>query len=233
MLKIQKNISNNILERLKTLSDDNYKAFNNKIIPTKQITLGVRLPILRQIAKEIAQDDAIEFLNLDKQNIYEMIMLEGLVLSYVNKPFKELLPFIEIFLNKVDNWAQIDSVICSFKNIKKEKDYVFSIVKIWIESDNEFTVRTALIILLSYYIQKENLNIIFQLSQNVKHKGHYTFMGNAWLISVCMAKFPSETIKFFNNNTLDIKTHNKAIQRSIESYRVSKEDKVILKLLKK
>ncbi|MCK5294315.1 MAG: DNA alkylation repair protein [Arcobacteraceae bacterium] len=226
-------MNNQIFNKLKTLSDDNYKAFNNKIIPTKQITLGVRLPILRKIAKEIVKDDAINFLNLDKQNIYEMIMIEGLVLSYMNKPFKELLPSIECFLNKVDNWAQIDSTICSFKNIKKEKNYILDIVKIWIKSDNEFVVRAALIILLSYYIQEENLFMIFKLSQSVKHKGYYVFMGNAWLISVCMAKFPTKTIDFFKDNTLDIKTHNKAIQKSRESYRVSHKDKVIIKLLVK
>jgi 3-methyladenine DNA glycosylase AlkD len=224
---------NKILGKLKTLSDDNYKAFNNKIIPTKQITLGVRLPILRKIAKEIVKDDAIKFLNLDKQNIYEMIMIEGLVLSYMNKPFEELLPSVECFLNKVDNWAQIDSTICSFKSIAKEKDYILCIVKIWIKSDNEFVVRTALIILLSYYIQEENLALIFKLSQSIQHKGYYVFMGNAWLISVCMAKFPIQTIKFFKNNTLDVKTHNKAIQKSRESYRVSKKDKIIINLLKK
>ncbi len=226
-------MNNQILNKLKTLSDDNYKAFNNKIIPTKQITLGVRLPILRKIAKEIVKDDAVTFLNLDKQNIYEMIMIEGLVLSYMNKPFKELIPFLECFLNKVDNWAQIDSTICSFKNIKKEKDYILNIVKIWLKSDNEFVVRSALIILLSYYMQEENLDMIFKLSQSVKHKGYYVFMGNAWLISVCMAKFPTQTIKFFKDNTLDIKTHNKAIQKSRESYRVSQEDKNIIKLLTK
>ncbi len=224
-------MNNQILNKLKTLSDDDYKAFNNKIIPTKQITLGVRLPILRNIAKEIVKENPIEFIKLDKQNIYEMIMIEGLVLSYMNKPFKELLPSIENFINKVDNWAQIDSTICSFENIKKEKDYILDIIKIWIKSDNEFIVRAALIILLSYYIQEENLDMIFRISQSISHKGYYVFMGNAWLISVCMAKFPIETIKFFKNNNLDIKTHNKAIQKSRESYRVSKEDKIIIKSL--
>ena len=226
-------MTNEILDKLKSLSDDSYKAFNNKIIPTKQITLGVRLPMLRAIAKDIVKDNQIEFINSDKQNIYEMIMLEGLVLSYMKQPFKELLPMIESYLKKVDNWAQIDSVVLGFKDIKKEKDYVLDIVKIWIKSEDEFVVRTALIILLSYYIQKENLNMIFELSQSVKHKGYYVYMGNAWLISVCMAKFPIQTKDFFRNNSLDIKTHNKAIQKSRDSYRVLKEDKIIINDLKK
>ena len=222
-----------ILNKLKTLSDNDYKTFNNKIIPTNQIMLGVRLPILRQIAKDIIKDNPINFIKSNKQNIYEMIMLEGIVLSYINKPFKEILPLFENYLIKVDNWAQIDSVVLGFKKIKKEKNYVLDIVNIWVKSNNEFIVRTALVILLTYYIQEENLNLIFKISQNVKHQGHYAYMANAWLISVCMAKFPLQTIKFFKDNTLDIKTHNKAIQKSCESYRVSKEDKLKIKLLKK
>ena len=226
-------MNNKILNKLKSLSDNDYKAFNNKIIPTKQIILGVRLPILRQIAKDIVKDNPIDFIKLHKQNIYEMIMLEGIVLSYMNKPFKELLPSIETYLHKTDNWAQIDSVILGFKKIKKEKDYVLDIVNIWLKSDKEFVVRAGLIILLSYYIQEENLDMIFTLSQNIKHKGYYVFMGNAWLVSVCMAKFPTQTIEFFKNNNLDMKTHNKAIQKSRESYRVSKENKALINLLKK
>ena len=81
-----------VLKELKSLAEEDYKAFNRKIIPTKQTVLGVRLPILRKIAKRIAKEKAIEFIKLDKQNIYEMVLLEGMVLSYLDKSFKELLP---------------------------------------------------------------------------------------------------------------------------------------------
>ena len=222
-----------ILEELKNLAEEDYKAFNNKIIPTKQTTLGVRLPILRKIAKRIAKEKAIEFIQLDKQNIYEMIMLEGFVLSYMEKSFKELLPFTETFLLKVDNWAQVDSTICDFKKITKEKQEVLVIVKKWLKSDKEFFVRAGLVILLAHFVEKENVKMIFEMSQGVVHTGYYVHMGNAWLISCCMAKFPEETIVFFRNNTLDNKTHNKAIQKSRESYRVLKEHKVIINELKR
>lgn len=222
-----------VLEELRNLAEENYKAFNNKIIPTKQTTLGIRLPILRKIAKRIAKKDAIQFIQADKQNIYEMIMLEGIVLSYMDKPFKELLPLTEQFLNKVDNWAQIDSTVCDFKNILKEKEDVLTVVKKWLKSNNEFTVRAGLVMLLAHYVEKDNLEMIFKLSQSVEHTGYYVHMGNAWLISVCMAKFPTETIIFFQNNTLDKKTHNKAIQKSRESFRVTKEHKAMINKLKK
>ena len=224
-----------ILKELKSLADDDYKIFNARTIPTKQQMLGVRIPELRKIAKKIARDDTstTDFLKADKQNIYELVFLEGLVLSYLDKSFKELLPLTESFLKKVDNWAQIDSSISSFKNIKKDKNGVLETVKKWLKSDEEFVVRAGLIMLLGQYVEKENLQMIFDLSQSVKHKAYYVHMANAWLISVCMAKFPKETIEFFKNNTLDDKTHNKAIQKSRESYRVSKEDKILINELKR
>ena len=224
---------NSILNELKNLAEDEYKAFNSRIISTKQKTLGIRVPILRKIAKRIAKKEAIEFIQLDKQNIYEMILLEGMVLSYMEKSFKEILPLTESFLEKVDNWAQIDSTICDFKGIVKEQEDVLRIVKRWLKSDKEFIVRAGLVILLAHYVEKENLKMIFILSQSVKHTGYYVHMGNAWLISVCMAKFPDETIIFFKKNTLDKKTQNKAIQKSRESYRVSKEHKILINKLKR
>lgn len=222
-----------VLKELKSLAEGDYKAFNSKIIPTKQTVLGVRLPILRKMAKWIAKEEAIKFIQLDKQNIYEMVMLEGMVLSYMDKSFNELLPFMERFLKKVDNWAQIDSTVCDFRNIVKEKEDILSAVRKWLKSDKEFVVRAGLIMLLTHYVDKENLKMIFKLSQSLTHTGYYVHMGNAWLISVCMVKFPAETIIFFKNNMLDNKTHNKAIQKSRESCRVSNEHKTIINELKR
>jgi 3-methyladenine DNA glycosylase AlkD len=222
-----------ILKELKRLADNDYKTFNTRIIPTQQTTLGVRVPQLRKIAKRIVKENPIEFVRSDKQNIFELIMLEGMVLSYMDRPFNELLPFTEKFLHKVDNWAQIDSTVCNYKNIANEKDTVLVVVKRWLSSEHEFVVRAGLVILLAHYVEKENLSMIFEFAQSVKHNGYYVHMGNAWLISVCMAKYPEETLAFFRNNTLDAKTHNKAIQKSRESFRVAKEYKTLLLGLKK
>ncbi|MFP4573982.1 MAG: DNA alkylation repair protein [Desulfobacterales bacterium] len=222
-----------ILQELTCLADEKYKAFNRRIVRTKQEMLGVRLPALKKIAKGVAEKRPDEFINADKKNIYEMIMLEGLVLSYMHRSFIDLLPMTENFLYKVDNWAQVDSTVSAFRNISREKDKVFSVVEKWLNSDNEFFVRSGLVILLTHYVEKQNLDMIFDLSQSVSHTGYYAYMANAWLISVCMARFPKQTIRFFKNNTLDEKTHNKAIQKSRESYRVSKEDKDIINKLKR
>ena len=222
-----------VLLELKQLADDNYRVFNSRIIPTRQVMLGVRVPALREITRKIAKEDPLDFIRLDKGNIFELILLEGMVLSNMDQPFMDLLPYTGKFLDKVDNWAQIDTTVCDFKRIAEEKDEVITVVQKWLASEKEFVVRAGLVILLAHYIAEENLQMIFELSQGVSHTGYYVHMGNAWLISACMAKYPEETIEFFKSNTLDAKTHNKAIQKSRESHRVSKEHKTILKKVKK
>ncbi len=222
-----------IFKRLEKFAEKNYKNFNLKIIPTKQKVLWVRIPDLRKIAKEIAKDEPYKFIKLDKQNIYELVMLEWMVLSYMNESFANLLPLIETFLDKVDNWAQIDSTMWNFKNMDKELDLVLQTAKKWIKSEKEFIARAWLIVLLSKFVKKDTLDTVFQLSEEVENKAYYVHMANAWLISVCMAKFPNETKIFFQNNKLDKVTHNKAIQKSIESFRVSDEDKEFLRGLKR
>lgn len=215
-----------IINQLQNLAEEDYKLFNSKIIPTKQKILGVRVPILREMAKSIAKEDAFKFVKFDKEDSYEMILLEGMVLSYMKEPFFELLPHVEKFLQKTDNWAQIDSVVCNFKKI--DKDEGLEVINRWLKSDKEFVVRAGLVMLLNHYIYERYLDEIFKISQEVEHDGHYVYMANAWLISVCMAKFPTQTIEFFKSNTLDSKTHNKAIQKSRESFRVSREHKELL-----
>lgn len=230
---IMKSTQMTIIEELNLVAEEKYRKFNRRIIRTKQKILGVRIPALRKIVKEIAKQDAIAFIHMDKNNIYEMVMLEGMTLSSLDISFRELLPLTEKFLDKVDNWAQVDSTICNYKNIQKEKEFILSVVKGWLNSDKEFFVRAGLVVLLAHYVEKENLATIFALSESVKHTGYYVYMANAWLISVCMAKHPEETTLFLSNNTLDKKTQNKAIQKSRESYRVSKENKKIINQFKR
>ncbi|MDJ0623078.1 MAG: DNA alkylation repair protein [Desulfocapsaceae bacterium] len=222
-----------LLDNLKHLADTDYKKFNRKIIPTQQKILGVRLPVLRKIAKAIAEDQPEAFLKAEKQYIYELIMLEGMVLSYIDRSFRDLLPYTEKFLKKVDNWAQIDSTVANFRNIPKDRATVLEVVRKWLDSDLEFVVRAGLVVLLAHYVEKKYLSTIFELSQMVKHPGHYVHMSNGWLISACKAKFPEETMVFFQNNCLPVKTHNLAIQKSRESKRVSTQYKKLLITLKK
>lgn len=220
-----------LLKELEDISDKKYGEFNQKIVNTKQKVIGVRLPLLRKIAKRIAKGEYEKFLQNDKQNIYELVMLEGLVIASLKQPFTKSTQLYEKFFTKVDSWAHIDATIQKDKNLNKK--LALEIITKWLYSDEEFTVRAALVMMLTNFIDEEHLQTIFTLSQKVTHKAYYVHMANAWLIAECMAKFPKQTKSFFQNNTLNTKTHNKAIQKSRESFRVSKEDKEFLKTIKK
>ena len=223
----------NILQHISSLSDSSYKEFNAKIIPTHQHVLGVRLPALRKVAKAIMADNPKNFISLNKDNIYEMVMLEGIVLSLLKEEFTHITPLLEQFIDKVDNWAQIDSTIAQCWGVKKDKAAVFHVVKRWLKSEKEFVVRAALVLMIFHFVEDKYIDEVLLLSQAVQHEAYYVYMANAWLVSVCMAKIPDKTLPFFAHNYLDKRTQNKAIQKSRESFRVSPSHKEQLKEFKK
>lgn len=224
-----------ILDILFKNKDEKYKNFNSKIVKTKQNMIGVRLPMLRKIAKQIIKENnEVKFIKSDKNNIYEMVLLEGLVISYIDDSFINKVDILDSYISKVDNWACIDSIFLKIKNIDIDKKNNLNTIITFLKSSLEFKVRGGFVLLLVNYIQKDYLDIIFKLSCKYNNQDkYYIYMANAWLISFCMAKFPTQTIKFFKNNSLDKTTHNLAIQKSIDSFRVSIEDKLLLKQLKK
>ncbi|PSM53133.1 DNA alkylation repair protein [Campylobacter blaseri] len=219
-----------ILKELNLQKDEKYKKFNQKLIFTKQEILGVRLPALRKIAKNISKDRALKFIKLKKPNIYEIILLEGLVIGYAKFDFKTKIMLYEKYIQKVDNWAGIDCVNLNPKNLQ-DREILITHIKIWLDDESEFIARAGLINLLQHYVQKEYLDYIFSIK--VKNNKYYSMMAHAWLISVCVVKFPDETINFLRQKILDKTTHNKAISKCIDSYRVSKENKDILRELRK
>jgi len=223
-----------LISKLNKLSELKYQEFNSKIVNTKQTLLGVRMPLLRKIAKELAKDYETNIeIFIDNENIFEIVLLEGLMLSYTNKPFDLLKDNIEHYLDKVDSWAQVDSVMLGFKFITKNPKRSWDILTKWIESDKEFLSRAGIVGILGFFVDELYLDEIFRISQQINNRSYYVMMANAWLISECMARYPKQTLEFFADNSLDKKTHNMAIQKSIDSLRVSKSNKEQLRLLKK
>ena len=201
------------IEQLKNLSDTKYKLFNTKIVNTKQTLLGVRIPLLRDIAKKIIKTDPYRFIKSDKQNIYELILLEGFVISYLKDDLAVTMKLFENYLYKVDSWTEVDYPICSFKSIKSNKPFVWKIVKKWLKIDNEFIKRASLVVILTYFIDDTYIDEIFDISSKLDDSQYYVMMANAWLISMCMVKYPSKTKEFLTLKKLDKTTQKKAIQK--------------------
>lgn len=226
----------NIKEELILLADEKYKSFHSNLCPGTENILGVRVPILRNYAKELNKEYSTQDL-LKKINdeYYEEIMLKGMLIGLNKKlRWEELEKYIKEFLLKIDNWAVCDVFCAGLKATNKYKKEMWNLINEYINSKNEFEVRFAIVMILDYYINEEYLKEDFKIFNSIKLDKYYVKMAVAWAISICLIKFYNETIKYLeNNNFLDKWTYNKAIQKAIESYRVTNEQKDELKKMKR
>lgn len=206
--------------------------FSQKSISTNYKMIGIKIPVLRKIASKIATTDIISFLNVAEDNTYEEVLIQGLVISYI-KDVDIMLSYFDKFILKIDNWAICDACISSMKIVKKNKKLFFTRIKQYLKSQEEFVVRVGVVLLLDYYIDDYYIDKIFTLVDSINRDEYYINMAIAWLISECFVNQKEKTYKYLKNNHLNKFTYNKAIQKIIESLRVSKEDKDILRTLKK
>ena len=220
-----------ILEEIKGLADEKYREFHKKLIPGVETEfLGVRVPTLRSVAKRICKEDFRIFLaECEDTGIYEMIMLYGMVLAGAPCEFEEKLSYLEKFIPKIDNWAVCDTVCASLKDVKRNKDRMYEFLKPFLRSDKEYELRFAIVILIQYYLTEKEVDMVLDWYGNIHHEGYYVKMAVAWGISVCFVKFRDKTLKFLEQGAPDPFTYQKAIQKIRESYRVSREDKEMLK----
>lgn len=216
---------------LNNLAEDKYKAFQHNLIPNVTNVLGVRIPELRKIAKDISTNNWKSFVENEDKVSFEEIMLEGFVIGYAKTDIDESLKYIEKFIPKINNWAVCDSCVTGFKFTKKNMPKVLDFTKLYLNSEKEFEVRFAVIMLLSFYITEEYIDEVLFLLNKVSNRAYYVQMAIAWAVSVCFVKFPERTESFLLNNTLDDFTHNKSIQKITESFRVVNTDKIRIKKL--
>lgn len=225
----------NILTELRALADEKYRQFHKKLIPGVETNfLGVRVPELRKMAKQIIKGDWRTFLaEYESSDVYECIMLYGMVLAGAKCPFEEKLENVKKFVPKIDNWAVCDVVCGELKDIKKNMPAAFEFIKPYLRSDKEYELRFALVVLMQYFITEEYIDTVLDIYGRVRHDGYYVKMAAAWGISVCFVKFRDKTLDFMKTCDMDKFTYNKAIQKIRESYRVSDEDKEMLRGMKK
>ena len=220
------------LKQIITQKDEKYKEFHSSLVlNSKYEMIGIRVPIMRKIAKEIAKKNIEEFLKYAQNNYYEEIMIQGLVISHIkdenlfNKYFKE-------YIKKIDNWALCDTFCSSIKIVEKyENKYFKEAVKMSL-SKSEFLSRIGLVMILDHFINKKNLKTIFETLNKIESDKFYINMAEAWLVCEIYIRFPKETTEFIQKNNLNKFTHNKAISKIHDSYRVSEDEKEYLNTLR-
>lgn len=222
-----------IRNKLFSLADEEYQKFHSSLCPGTNNIIGIRVPVLRNVAKEIAKEDWKNYLRTAKSDYYEEIMLQGMVIGLAKMNLAERLDYIKSFVPKIDNWAVCDVTCAGLKFTKKHMSEVWEFLKPYINSNKEFEIRFGVVMLLDFYITEEYIKQVLEILNSIHHEGYYVKMAVAWAISVCYIKFPKETMVLLQNNKLDIFTYNKALQKIIESYRVTKEDKEIIRKMKR
>ena len=218
-----------VKKQLYELADTEYREFNKKLMPGTENVLGVRLPVLRKIAKELAKGDYRLYLSEADETTHEETMLQGLVIGYAKMDMEERMEYLKNFIPKITNWAVCDSCCMGYHFMEKDREAWFSFLKDYWGSGKEFEIRFAVVALFSHFADQEYVQRIFQIFNSVQNEGYYVRMAVAWAISVFYVKFKEETEEFLENNHLDTFTQNKAVQKIRKSYRVSKEEKEQIK----
>lgn len=219
---------NEFIKYLYSLEDLRYKKFHNSLTKDNNL-IGIRTPILKEIAKEISKNDYEEFFKYNKFNTYEEKIIYGLVIGYVKVDFKTVLIYLDLFTKHISNWAVCDIVCSNLKCFNKNKDIGLNYIKKLIKCNETFKVRFGLVLLLNYYINKENLSIIFDIIDNLNNDEYYVKMASAWLLSICYIKYKKETTDYLKNNKLTDWTYNKTISKICDSKRVDSKTKIELK----
>lgn len=218
---------------LEEMADAKYREFNAGLIPDSKPILGVRIPKLRDLAKKIAKEDWRTYLKNARDDSFEEICLQGFVIGYAKAEIDEILDFAAAFIPKIQDWSVNDGFCATFKIAKKHREKVWDFLMQYKDSANEFEQRVVAVMLMDYYLEEEYIEQVLTVWDELKHEGYYCKMGVAWGVATAYAKFPEQTHAFLLDNHLDDFTYNKAIQKMIESYRITPEQKEVLRGMKR
>lgn len=225
-------ISEAVRRRLYELQDIPYRDFQAKLIPNiaPDSMIGVRTPALRKLAKELRKDPDIgEFLQDLPHAFFDENQLHAFLISEI-KDYAECLDQIRKFLPYIDNWATCDQL--SPKVFGKHKTELLNSVREWIRSDRTYTVRFAIGMLMQHYLDDDFDPEYLQMVSEVWSEEYYINMMIAWYFATALAKQYDAALPYIEQKRLETWTHNKTIQKAVESYRITPEQKDYLRSLK-
>lgn len=226
-------MGNKIRQDLFAMQDLKYKEFHGSLCPDMDNVIGVRIPKLREYAKELYKCNNLKDIKIEDK-YYEELVIQGMLIGFQTKaPIKEVIKQVEEFIPKINSWAVCDTFCAGLKITKKYQTEMFKVIKEYLKSTQEYQVRFAIVMLLNYYINDQYIDQVLQILDNVKLDKYYVQMANAWAISICLIKYYNKTLDFLNTTKIDDFTYNKGIQKAIESYRITNEQKEYLRTLKR
>lgn len=211
-----------LLEYMQSLADRQYCEFNAKLVPGIIDPMGIRVPILRKLAKEIAKGDFRSFLAVSDGGRYEEVMLRGMVMAAAKTDYDEMLAMMKAFAPEITNWAICDVV--DFKGIKKHRGNFWRDSRYFIGHSDPWHIRFGLGEYLAHYLDDEYIEGVLERSAAVSSDFYYVKMMQAWLWATAFAKCRNQTLEFFKTTRMDAETAKMTIGKLRDSSRVSKED---------
>ncbi len=224
----------NIRKELQALADSKYRKFHSALVPGTENILGVRIPQLRILAKEIAKrEDWRIFVEATDTRYYEETMLQGMIIGLAKMELEERMKYVMMFIPRIDNWAVCDIFCSELKTaVKKGKETIWQFIQPYLTSPQEFEIRFG-IVMLFHYIDEKHIDALLAYADSFNHNAYYARMAMAWMLSFCFIKFPEKTMEYLKQSKLDNWTYNKSLQKTIESLRVDKEMKDVLRSMKR
>ena len=225
-------IREEIRQRLFELQDVSYRDFQVKLIPTvePESMIGVRTPTLRKLAREYGRRDEIGvFLQDLPHKYFDENQLHAFIISGI-KDFETCIMNVEKFLPYVDNWATCDQM--SPTVFKKKRQELLPYIREWMKSDRTYTVRFGIGMLMQHYLDEDFDPSYPEMVAGIKSEEYYISMMIAWYFAMALAKQYDTVLPYIEEKRLDSQTHNRAIQKAVESYRITQEQKAYLKTLK-
>ncbi|MCR5054918.1 MAG: DNA alkylation repair protein [Lachnospiraceae bacterium] len=222
-----------IREKLFSLRDEKYRELQKKIIPNipGDRVIGVRTPILRNLAKELYKDEDVNsFLSDLPHKYFDEDQLHAFIIS-LEKDFDTCISEVKAFLPYIDNWATCDQM--SPKVFKKNSKDLLPYVNEWIDSDKTYTVRFAIGMLMQHFLDEKFDTKYADMVAEVRSEEYYINMMAAWYFATALAKQYDQVIPYIEENRLSDWVHNKTIRKSVESYRISDEKKAYLRSLRR
>lgn len=222
----------NLTRQLETLAQGNesYAAFNQRIVNTKMPVIGVRVPDLRRLARELAPDMSAADISklLTAQNkTFDYVLLCGLLITHARLDDQTAIDLAKHYLPRVDSWAHIDIFVEKKRRFAGEVWWDFALE--CLQSEAEFTVRYGVISLMTNFLDETRIDQVFAALQNVRHDGYYVKMGLAWLYATAAVHFLELTLAELENGHIDTWTRNKAYQKMRESRRFTPEEQRIIR----
>ena len=223
---------NIIRKELFEMADEKYKKFHSGLCPNVDNIIGVRTPILRAYAKELIANNKIEEIQIGDK-YYEELVLQGMIIGLQkNEDISEVLTKIGRFVPKINSWAVCDIFCAGLKIVNKNREKVQEFLQKYLNSNKEYELRFAIVMLLDYYINDTYIDVVLQTLEEIKLDKYYVQMAVAWAYSICIIKYYNKSIISLEKIKSDKFTYNKALQKAIESYRISAEEKQYLRNMK-